>query len=92
MPGKPCARDGPGRKPCVLCGGGRRFALPSRGPRAVMWIAILFLGLAFFVGHALYFSARLKRAVALVLPRTRRWLGPLRAAYQIGRASCRERV
>ncbi|HYU16807.1 MAG TPA: metallophosphoesterase, partial [Candidatus Acidoferrum sp.] len=48
-----------------------------------MWIAILFLGLAFFVGHALYFSARLKRATALVLPRTRHWLGPLRAAYLV---------
>jgi len=48
-----------------------------------MWLAILFLGLAFFVVHAFYFSARLKRAFTLVLPRTRRWLGPLRAAYLV---------
>jgi predicted MPP superfamily phosphohydrolase len=48
-----------------------------------MWIAILFLGVVFFVVHAVYFSARLTRALALVLPGSKRWLRPLRIAYRV---------
>jgi predicted MPP superfamily phosphohydrolase len=48
-----------------------------------MWLVILFVGVLFFIGHALYFSARLKRALAQVLPGTRRWLRPARAVYLV---------
>ena len=48
-----------------------------------MWIAILFLGVFFFVVHAVYFSARVTRALALVFPRTQRWLRPARIAYRV---------
>lgn len=48
-----------------------------------MWLVLVFVSLAFFAAHALYFSARLRGALALVVPRSRRWLGPLRAAYLV---------
>jgi uncharacterized protein len=48
-----------------------------------MWLVLLFIGILFFVGHAFYFSARLKRALEMVLPRTRRWLRPGRIAYLV---------
>jgi uncharacterized protein len=46
-----------------------------------MWIAILFVGLFFFIAHAVYFSARVTRALEVVAPRSRPLLRPLRLAY-----------
>jgi hypothetical protein len=48
-----------------------------------MWLAILFGGLVFFVAHAIYFSGRLTRALALVFPRSQPLLRPLRVGYLV---------
>ncbi|HKE15677.1 MAG TPA: metallophosphoesterase [Kofleriaceae bacterium] len=48
-----------------------------------MWLAILFLGVVLTVLHALYFSARVTRALGHVFPRTAPWLRPLRIAYRV---------
>ncbi len=48
-----------------------------------MWIAILVGGLVFFVAHAVYFSARVTRALGVVVPRSRPLLRPLRIAYLV---------
>ncbi|HWM86294.1 MAG TPA: metallophosphoesterase [Kofleriaceae bacterium] len=48
-----------------------------------MWLAILFLGLVFFVVHGVYFSERLSRALALVFPRSQPWLRAIRITYRV---------
>lgn len=48
-----------------------------------MWLVILFAGLVLFAAHAIYFAARVRRAVARVAPGARRWLGPIHAAYLV---------
>ncbi len=48
-----------------------------------MWIAILFGGLVFFVAHAVYFGARVTRALGVVVPRSRPLLRPVRVAYLV---------
>ncbi len=48
-----------------------------------MWIVIFFVGLFLLIGHAIYFSARIARALEVVAPRSRRWLRPARRAYLV---------
>lgn len=48
-----------------------------------MWFVILFGALALLVAHALYLGSRMRRALLLALPGSRRWVGPLRAAYLV---------
>jgi predicted MPP superfamily phosphohydrolase len=48
-----------------------------------MWIAIFFVGLILLIGHALYFSGRITRALRIVAPGTQRWLRSARGAYLV---------
>lgn len=48
-----------------------------------MWLAILVAGVAFFVGHAIYVSGRLGRAVAALVPAAAPAVRRARAAYLV---------